>query len=231
MKPQLLILIVEGNEALRAALAAAFRAEGHVVYAAATIKSALAFLSYEKPELIILARTLSDGDGLQLVLRIRKGSALSGVPLLIIGGKDAAEDKILGLRLGADDYLSKPFEMEELLSRADALIRRSHGGSFASSRLACGGIVIDMPGRRALADGDELKLTDREYDLLRALVERAGTACTREFLMEAVWKTGAETGAMKVVDVTIMNLRRKLGGFGSRIVAVRASGYMLCKPS
>lgn len=231
MKPQLLILVVEGDEAARARLAAAFRAEGHTVHSAGTIKAAVEFLSYDKPDLIILDRELPDGDGMQLVLRIRKGTALSGMPLLMLSGKAGTEDKILGLRLGADDYLAKPFEMEELLSRADALIRRSRGGAFTSSRIACQGIVIDVPGRRVLMDGDEVKLTDKEFDLLRALAERAGTPCTREFLMETVWKEAGEPGARKVVDVTIMNLRRKLGAFGARIAAVRSTGYMLRKPT
>jgi len=230
MKICLMIVIVEDDESTREMLTAAFREEGHVVHAASTIKDAEAAFSRGCPDLIILDRGLPDGDGIQLGMRLKKDPALRGVPLLMLTGKAETADRVLGLRLGADDYLAKPFALEELLARADALVRRSNGGGFASSQIACSGIVVDVRSRRVLADGNEIKITGREYDLLKALVERAGTALSREFLMETVWRSLAEDKEMKIVDVTVMGLRRKLGAAGGRIIAVRGMGYMLQKP-
>lgn len=230
MKTCLVVVVVEDDASTRDLLTAAFRDDGHVVHAAATIKAAEKAFLDARPDLIILDRGLPDGDGIQLAMRLRKDPALAGVPLLMLTGKAETEDKVLGLRLGADDYLPKPFVMEELLARAAALVRRSQGGVFASPQIACAGIVIDVPSRRVLADGDEVKLTGREYDLLKAMVERAGTALTREFLMETVWGAPAGEKTMKIVDVTVMTMRRKLGAAGGRIVAVRGMGYMMQKP-
>lgn len=227
MKTRLLIVVVEDDEATRAMLTAAFKEGGHAVYASATLKEAEEFFAHTRPDLIIMDRGLPDGDGISLGSRIKKDPALRGVPLLMLTGKAELSDKVLGLRLGADDYLAKPFEMEELLARADALVRRGQGRP--SSRVACGGIVVDEASRRVLVNGDEVALGNREYSLLKALIEKAGMLLSRELLLATVW--GGSGQDMKIVDVTVMNLRRKLGPAGCRIVAVRGAGYMLNDPS
>lgn len=223
MKIRTLVAIVEDDKDTREMLAVAFKKAGHSANTSGTIKEAEIFFSRTKPDLIILDRGLPDGDGIQLGLRIKNDPVLNGVPLLMLTGRSEVADKVLGLRLGADDYLAKPFEMEELLARADALLRRVKGRK--SSQIACAGIVIDAACRRVLVDGDEVCLTNREYSLLKALIEKAGTVLSREFLMATVWDRSAKN--MKIVDVTLMNLRRKLGAAGGKIVSVRSAGYMI----
>lgn len=230
MKPRLSILIVEDDESTRQMLLAALQDDGHFVQTTCNIREFLDLLPSARPDLIILDRGLPDGDGIQLAMRIRRDPVFSSVGMLILTGKAEPVDKVLGLRLGADDYLTKPFVMDELLARVYALARRSRGGVFAAPQLACGGIVMDVPARRVIVDGEEIHLTGKEYDLLRVMLERSDSALSREFLLDTVWRDSSGRRSPKVIDVTVMALRRKLGRAGDRIVALRSEGYMLKRP-
>ncbi len=222
------ILVIEDDEAVVELLSAAFRDAGHLVRAARTLAEGRRLLEQANTDMIIMDRGLPDGDGLSLCLTLRKDSRFRGVPIIMLTGKDAPPDKVLGLRFGADDYLAKPFEMDELLARVDAILRRTCPGAvFLAGRLEAGGIVLDLPGRRVMVKDGVIDLTGREYELLRVLMEKAGTVLTREFLLGTVWKAQGGTVGRKTVDVTVMNLRRKLGDKGALIVAVRPDGYKM----
>ena len=218
------ILIIEDDSSTREMLEAAFCENGHLVRAEASMKAARAALQCEKPDIIILDRGLPDGDGFQLCLSLKKDNALKSIPILMLSGKAGTPDKILGLRFGADDYLAKPFSIEELVARVDAIIRRICGS--LSPNVSHAGITIDLKARTATYGGQPLELTNREFALLRIFMENPNTLLTRKQILETVW-AGTNVSDPKVVDVTLMNLRRKIGGDGGHISTIRSAGYRL----
>ncbi len=219
---QLTILVVEDDKLNRDMVKAAFKEDGHIVCTAASIGECRKALEEIKPDIIVLDRGLPDGDGLQLCLNIKKDSALKTIPILMLTGKAEVADKILGLRFGADDYLSKPFDIDELRARVDAIIRRVYGN--LTERMTRCGITIDIKSKTVTLKDRPIELTNREFALLRAFMENPNIVLTRESLIKAVWN-GAELASSKVVDVTVMNLRRKLGEEESPICSVRSCGY------
>ena len=227
MKTSITVFLVEADAPEREILAFVLKKEGHMVRTAGTVRETLSGLRSVKPDILVLDKVLPDGDGLKLVMQLRKDPALSALPVIMTGGKGGAEERVLGLRLGADDYLSKPFDKEELLARIDALVRRSRSSFSASARIASSGIVLDMASRGVLADGNEVTLSPKEFVLMKALVERAGTVLSRQFILDTDWGSSPTQKTSKLLDVAIMNIRRKLGRTGASIVAVRGAGYML----
>lgn len=219
---QLIILILEDDRFNREMVKAAFEEDGHIVNAVASISEFRKILGTNKPDVIVLDRGLPDGDGIQLCLAIKKDPLLRSIPVLMLTGKSEVADKILGLRFGADDYLSKPFDIEELRARVDALVRRVYG-SLSSILTRCG-ITMDIKARTVTLRDQPLELTSREFALLRVFLENPNTVLTRDALISSVWK-GTKLTSLKVIDVTIMNLRRKLGNEESPICAVRSFGY------
>lgn len=219
---QLTILVVEDDKLNREMVKASFQEDGHIVNTVTSISECLKMLKMNRPDIIVLDRGLPDGDGLQLCLTLKKNPLLKTIPILILTGKSEVADKILGLRFGADDYLAKPFAVEELRARVDAITRRVYGS--LSSRLTRCGITMDIKARTVTLKGRPLELTKMEFSLLRVFMENPNTVLTREALVTAVWND-AELASLKVVDVTVMNLRRKLGGGESPICAARSFGY------
>jgi DNA-binding response OmpR family regulator len=147
----------------------------------------------------------------------------SSLPVLMLTARDAVDDRVTGLRAGADDYLVKPFAFVELLARIDALTRRS-GGGVASATLAHGSVAVDPMARRVTVDGREIDLTAKEFDLLRCLMEHLGRVMSRVELKELVWDFSFDAQT-KVVDVDVHYLRKKLGSEGDIIQTVRGVGY------
>lgn len=219
---QLTILVTEDDKLNAEMLKAAFQEDGHIVHIAASIAECRKALKAGKPDIIVLDRGLPDGDGLQLCLDLKGDPSFKTIPVIMLTGKAEVTDRILGLRFGADDYLAKPFDIDELRARVDAIIRRVYGNM--SSRLTLCGITLDVKARTVTLKEEQLELTSREFALLRVFMETPDTALTRESLIAAAWN-GAELASSKVVDVTVMNLRRKLGGEGCPIRAVRSFGY------
>jgi two-component system response regulator QseB len=171
-------------------------------------------------DLLLLDLNLPDGDGLQLLNRLRRER--QALPVLILSARDALNDRLRGLDSGADDYLVKPFELAELLSRVRALARRSYG--FDGETLELRGIVLHVPTRRVTVQGKVVELTASEYVLLKCLLMRAGRVITRRSLEEQALP-GAQVNASNSLDVHMANLRRKLGeGY---IRTVRGVGYVI----
>ncbi len=177
------------------------------------------------PQLVLLDVMLPEEDGVSLLRFIRREAHLHKVPVILVTARDAEMDKVRGLDEGADDYLTKPFGVMELLARVRALLRRS--SDVATEDIIClDGIELDRARHRVLADGEPVILTNMEFQLLDYFLTHAGTVITREKLLDRVWGT-VYAGDTRTVDVHIRSLRQKLGNSGSHIVTIRSVGYKL----
>ena len=181
-----------------------------------------AALGKARPELVVLDVMLPEIDGIQLLRRMKADPALRDIPVIMATAKGAEYDKILGLDLGADDYLTKPFGVMELVSRVKAVLRRCRPQPVAVLR--CGGLVVDEQEHTVTADGVRVVLTYKEYQLLRLFLSHPGTAFTRDQLMEQVWGMDFY-GESRTVDMHIRTLRQKIGPYGGCIETVRSVGY------
>ena len=181
-------------------------------------------LRQEKPELVLLDIMLPGQDGVSILKELRENAATADLPVLMLTAKGSVYDKVVGLDSGADDYLAKPFEMVELISRVKALLRRSQGKQ--STMLRIGSITIDDARHIVLVDGKSVTLTLKEYDLLLFLAQNCGFAFSREQLLSRIW--GYDYGGgTRTVDVHIQTLRQKLGVAGGQIETVRGVGYRM----
>ena len=181
-----------------------------------------AALGKARPELVVLDVMLPEIDGIQLLRRMKADAALREIPVIMATAKGAEYDKIQGLDLGADDYLTKPFGVMELVSRVKAVLRRCRLQPVAVLR--CGGLVVDEQEHTVTADGVRVVLTYKEYQLLRLFLSHPGTAFTRDQLMEQVWGMDFY-GESRTVDMHIRTLRQKIGPYGGCIETVRSVGY------
>ncbi len=218
------VLVVDDDAGIRQALERALRLEGFAVSEAADGDEALAALASEAPALIVLDVTMPGIDGVEVTRRVRGQG--DDVPILILSARDGVDDRVAGLAAGADDYLVKPFAMEELLARLQALLRRRP--DRARVAVSVGPLRIDPQRRLSTIDGRELDLTSREFELLETLARHAGMVLTRTQLLEQVWGYTFDVQT-NVVDVFIGYLRRKLEANGEeRIVhTVRGHGFVL----
>ncbi len=179
----------------------------------------------EKPQLIVLDVMLPGIDGIELLKRIRANAALKQIPIVMATAKGSEYDKIQGLDLGADYYLTKPFGVMELISCVKAVLRRCGAEDEKSTLNACG-ISMNTLEHTVSADGERITLTYKEYELLKLFLSHMGTAFTREQLMERVWGTDY-MGETRTIDMHIRTLRQKLGKCGESIKTVRNVGYRM----
>lgn len=179
----------------------------------------------EKPQLIVLDVMLPGIDGIELLRRIRANAALKQIPIVMATAKGSEYDKIQGLDLGADYYLTKPFGVMELISCVKAVLRRCGAEDEKGTLNACG-ISMNTAEHTVRADGERITLTYKEYELLKLFLSHIGTAFTREQLMERVWGTDY-MGETRTIDMHIRTLRQKLGKCGESIKTVRNVGYRM----
>ena len=177
-----------------------------------------------RPELVVLDVMLPGIDGMELLRRMRADAALSDIPVVMATAKGAEYDKIRGLDLGADYYLTKPFGVMELVSCVKAVLRRC--GTKTAAQLRCGGLVLDEESHTVTADGESVALTYKEFELLRLFLSHPGTAFSRDQIMADVWGTDY-CGETRTVDMHIRTLRQKLGAYGEKIETVRGVGYRM----
>lgn len=221
------ILVVEDQPPTSALILDVLTGEDYDAQAVETLAQARARLAKAPPELMILDRNLPDGDGVDLLVEIRAHEKFSTMPVIILTAKKDVADKIQGLRKGADDYVAKPFNTEELVARVGALLRRAGKGSQPAV-LEAAGVKLDNAARKAWVAGKEVALSAKEFDLLWFLIFRKNRVLTRDFLLQHVW--GYDAGVdltTKVIDVTLSHLKQKLGPPAEKIVAVRGFGYRL----
>lgn len=217
------VLLAEDDPAIAEPLARALSREGYNVVVQGTGQGAIDNASVA--DLVVLDLGLPDMDGLDVARWIRSQGMTT--PILVLTARADEVDLVVGLDAGADDYVTKPFRLGELQARIRALIRRSQATEESGGTFDVNGVSLDVAARRAYADGEELSLSAKEYDLLTVLVRESGSVVTRDDLMREVW--GAEWwGSTKTLDMHISWLRRKLGDDATdprRITTVRGVGF------
>ncbi len=221
-----LVAVVEDEDDIRALVAAGLKKERFRVREHSDGKGLLASLTAERPDLIVLDVMLPDTDGFDICRRIRADSSLAAIPVIILTARAEEADRILGLELGADDYVVKPFSPKELAARVKAVLRRSAPEASRRRIDAGDGLVIDADTMEAFARGERLELTQAEFRVLQLLASRIGWVFSREKILDYLW--GNEKNVTdRSVDVHVKHLRDKLGESGARIVNVRGIGYKL----
>ncbi len=221
------VLIVEDEPDIRELVVHHLKREGYQVSAASSGEEALRQVQAAPPDLVILDLMMPSMDGLEVCRRLRQDPATASLPIVMLTAKGDEVDRVLGLEIGADDYVVKPFSPKELLARVRAVLRRSRPAPDAAP-LRLGGLVIDLGTHTASVGGVALALTPKEFDLLRALVEARGRVLSREFLLDRVWGySRASEIESRTVDVHVRRLRVKLGAEGRRILTVKSVGYRL----
>ena len=216
------ILVVEDETSIASFVAAYLRNAGYGVTTAATAQTALIQLAADSPGLVILDLNLPDGDGVELCRRIRK---TSDVPILMLTARDEDIDKIIGLEVGADDYMTKPFNPRELVARVKSILRRAapERRKSESDEIQHGELAINAGKREVHVGDEEIRLAPKEFDLLWELLDHRGIVLTRDQLLERVWGY-TFAGDTRTVDVHVRQIRRKLGD-ASPIVTVWGVGY------
>lgn len=217
------VLVVDDDPAILSALTRGLRIEGYAVVAAEDGGEALAAARVERPSAVILDRMLPDQDGLETCKQLR---ALGDFPILMLTARDAILDRVDGLDSGADDYLVKPFALEELLARLRAILRRVPAES--DNRLRYADVTMDLDARMVWRGDRQVELRPREYELLEFFLRNPNRVLPRGLLFERVWGYDF-LGDSNVIDVTVKNLRRKLdeGGEPDLIQTIRRAGYAL----
>ena len=229
------ILIVEDEQNIVDILSFNLSREGYDTLEAYDGKTGLQLALEQNPDLILLDLMLPEMNGFDVCRRIREAG--SAVPILMLTAREEEADKVLGLELGADDYITKPFAMRELLARVKANIRRvsmapaqpPQPGSEPGKRLDLGRVVVDLEGATVYKDGRALELTQREYDLIRFLASQPGKVFSREALMEHVWNYEGYVGDVRAVDVAVRRLREKIEDDPASpkfILTKRGMGYL-----
>ncbi len=223
-----MIFIVEDDESIRELERYALKNSGFETRGLADGRQLMAALEEEIPELIILDIMLPGEDGLAILKRLRADERRSSIPIMMVTAKTTELDKVRGLDMGADDYLSKPFGIMELVSRVKALLRRSvnEAGPVPRLRLEFADICMDDSSRAVTASGETVDLTYKEYELLKFLLLNVNIVLSRDRILSAVWGFDYE-GESRTVDMHIKTLRQKLGDAGSAIKTVRSVGYKL----
>lgn len=220
-----MIFCVEDDNAIRDLMIYALNSAGFHATGFTDGTSFLDALKEERPELIMLDIMLPGDDGIALLKKIRSHAATADIPVIMATAKGTEYDKVLGLDLGADDYLAKPFGMMEMISRVKAVLRRTtlrDGGSM----LKAGQIRMNTAEHTVYVCGSRLELTLKEYELLQLFLRHPGKVFTRDQLLEQVWDA-AYSGETRTVDVHIGTLRTKLGRPGDLIKTVRGVGYRM----
>ncbi len=220
-------MVVEDEATIAGAIAARLRAEGFDVEIADDGPSGVALCARVAPDLVILDWMLPGFDGVEACRRIQ---ADRPVPVVFLTARDAEADVLVGLGIGADDYVTKPFSPRELVARVHVILRRSARGAeaMAPAQIALGDDVLDLAGRRFLRGGEEIALTPTELDLLATLAGRPGRAFTRDELLAEVW-AWRSGGSTRTVDSHVAAVRRKLGAHVVRTVS--GHGYALGDPA
>jgi two-component system alkaline phosphatase synthesis response regulator PhoP len=185
-------------------------------------------LAQKKPDLVLLDIMLPDMDGLSIVKKIRSNENTNDVPVIILTAKTSEIDKVKGLDCGADDYMTKPFGVMELISRVKALLRRSRANKKDSAVYMYDTISMDDDKHLVTASDNVCELTYKEYELLKLLLMNAGIVVSRDRILESVWGTDYE-GESRTLDMHMKTLRQKLGDSGSLIRTVRNVGYILSR--
>lgn len=218
------IYIVEDDQNIREIENIALKNSGYQVEAFESARDFMEALDKQIPDLLLLDIMLPDADGLQIVEKLRGKTATKELPIIMVTAKTTEIDKVKGLDMGADDYLTKPFGIMELISRVKALLRRTSKNQ-TDKVITIGNVCLDEEKHKVIVSGENCELTYKEYELLKLLMMNTGIVTSREDILEKVWGTNFE-GESRTLDMHIKTLRQKLKESGSMIKTVRNVGYI-----
>ena len=220
------VLVIEDEPDIRKTLEYNLTREGFEVYGCGSIKEAKKLIANPNFSIILLDLMLPDGSGLDLCREVKSDSTTQDIPIIILTAKDDEVDKVVGFELGADDYVTKPFSVRELILRVKAILKRNN--KTVSTPLEInrnfGSLKMDMESHEVFIDDEEVVLTALEFKLLNQLVERRGRVQTRDQLLSDVWGYSADI-TTRTVDTHIKRLREKLGTMGKYVQTIRGVGY------
>lgn len=228
------ILIVDDEAPIREILAYNLKREGYNIIEAEDGEEGLEKIRFEKPDLVLLDVMLPKKDGITVCKEARYSHGIINMPILMISAKGEETDKIIGLEIGADDYITKPFQVREVIARVKANLRK--GETYRTvveaqdETIKIGEILIDCKKREVFVKGVPINLTKKEFDVLKFLAQKPGTVVSREDLLQQVWGYGDYVGEIRTIDVTMARLREKIEsskGSPEYIVTKRGVGYYL----
>jgi phosphate regulon transcriptional regulator PhoB len=221
------VLVVEDEPDIRNLVVHHLTRDGFRCRTAASGPEALARIRATAPDLVVLDLMLPELNGLEVCRRLRADPATATVPIIMLTAKTDEVDRVVGLEMGADDYVAKPFSPKELVARVRAVLRRARPGEPVRP-LTVGGVSLDVARHLVTVEGRPVELTPKEFDLLHALLDAAGRVLSREYLLNRVWGYArADEIESRTVDVHIRRLRAKLGAEERRIATIKGVGYRL----
>ncbi len=223
MPPQT-ILVIDDEKELARLVMRALEHEGYDVIYASDGTSGLRIARDHRPDLVVLDLTMPDIDGLEVCKSLRAETRVARLPILVLSARASAADRILGLELGADDYLVKPFVSQELVARVKALLRRSDLNALKPVVIQSGDLTIDLAGHRVVHRGEKVQLTATEFRILELLASHKGRAFSRDEIIDAAL-SGEEAVTERTIDAHIVGIRKALGAAAEYIQTVRSVGY------
>jgi len=229
-RPPTRILVAEDDPDIASLLDHYLRKAGFVATTIVSGRDVMPQIKRDAPDLVVLDLMLPGLDGLQVCRAIRADANTAAIPIIMLTAKAEESDRIVGLELGADDYITKPFSPNEVVARVRALLRRAHRVAPANSRLTYGGLSVDVDRHMVKIDGAEVKLTAKEFLLLQYLMLHRGRVLSRDLLLSDVWGY-SYTGGTRTVDVHVRRLREKVPMLADAIVTVKQFGYKLLDPA
>lgn len=221
-----MIYVVEDDVNILEIETYALNSSGYETRGFENAKDFYAALADNLPELVILDIMLPDEDGLNILRKIRRTANTKNLPVIMLTAKSSEIDAVKGLDLGADDYITKPFGVMELISRVRAVLRRSRANNAKAEEVTFENITMNTGSRLCVVDGNAVELTFKEYELLETLLRNAGIVMKRDVLMERIWGIDFE-GESRTLDMHVKTLRKKLGDSGRYIQTVRNVGYVV----
>jgi DNA-binding response OmpR family regulator len=220
------ILVIEDERDILDLVRLYLEKEGYRTMSATSGTEALRLAKADRPDLILLDLMLPEMDGLEVCKRLRGDPHTAMVPIIMLTAKAEESDTIIGLELGADDYVTKPFSPKALVARIKALFRRMDRAQEAPARYRYGPLAMDLARHEVKADGEEVKLTAKEFGLLEHLLRHCGRVLTREVLLDSVWGYDRDV-TTRTVDVHVRRLKQKIPFLNDAIVSVKSLGYKL----
>ena len=230
VRPPTRVLVAEDDPDIGSLLEHYLKKAGFLPVVVLSGRDVMPQIKREMPELVVLDLMLPGLDGLQLCKAIRADASTAGIPIIMLTAKAEESDRIVGLELGADDYITKPFSPNEVVARVKALLRRAHRAAPPDNRLAYGGLSVDVDRHVVKINGNEVKLTAKEFLLLQYLMQHRGRVLSRDLLLSDVWSY-SYTGGTRTVDVHVRRLREKVPMLADAIVTVKQFGYKLLDPA
>jgi two-component system alkaline phosphatase synthesis response regulator PhoP len=230
VRPPTRILVAEDDPDIGNLLDHYLKKAGFLATVVTSGRDVIPHIKREAPDLLVLDLMLPGLDGLEVCRAIRSDVNTASIPIIMLTAKAEESDRIVGLELGADDYITKPFSPNEVVARVRALLRRAHRAAPADKRLTYGSLTVDVDRHVVKVDGEEVTLTAKEFLLLQYLMQHRGRVLSRDLLLSDVWSY-SYTGGTRTVDVHIRRLREKVPLLTDAIVTVKQFGYKLLDPA